>query len=215
LAEKTLKALQAEVKEKFQGVREVPGFAAGVAVGHSHSPLYRLARTSEMLCRSAKRMLAGMPKGGDQLLALDWQFGDQVDVIDLGAVRERELGRFVDGQPVGMTARPYLVGDSRQGYPLLDQVVGKGKIVEDLIDGVWKDRRNKLGELRDVLFSATTRQGAEQSISSWFPSQDLPNYLKNAGFQTFWDREGVPWPTCNVVADALELVDLYWPGSCS
>lgn len=171
---------------------------AGVAICRVQSPFARAYDLSERLCRSAKTMLTDEGISG---CALDWHIGASRPGQTDADIRHRQ---FRTNAEESLTCRPYGLGDA------FDEVKNWRWLTRTFLDnpkdglrrGYWKDSRNKVKSLREVV-----RQGAgsvQQTLKAWQavnPKFQLPEPVREDGF--FESR--------TPILDALELMDLHAP----
>lgn len=170
---------------------------AGVAIVKNRYPFARAYDMAEELCKSAKREVRDLKEFGiPDALALDWHFAVSGAVLSLGELRKREYTIEDDKR---LYVRPYLINAPQE--PLKSWHAFRG-VVHDFKEGQdWKDRRNKVKELRVQL-----RQGAQatQQFRALFELPPLPEIVGVSDC-----REG-GWngSTC-AYFDAIEAMDLF------
>ncbi|UZQ53319.1 hypothetical protein OOK60_12490 [Trichothermofontia sichuanensis B231] len=178
---------------------------AGVCIVKAHYPFARAYELSEALCQSAKK-IAKRERGRDErskaVSAIDWHIAASGLLGDLAEIRAREY-RSQDGQHLEM--RPLLLdADSYdwQNWPSFESVI------KEFIKGDWKEKRNKVMSLREVL-----RQGsaATKSFLTAYQLETLPimpgsdRRLKSPLAEQGW-LDGI----CGYF-DAIEAMDFYIP----
>lgn len=189
--------LQEFNKQRLE-VDGTPLFAcAGVAIVKNRYPFARAYDMAEELCKSAKREVHGLKEFGiPDALALDWHFAVSGAVLSLSELRKREYTIEDDKR---LYVRPYLINAARE--PLKSWHAFRGVVREFQEGKDWKNRRNKVKELRGQL-----RQGqdATQQFRELF---ELPQLPEIAGVSDC--REG-GWQgkTC-AYFDAIEAMDLF------
>lgn len=178
---------------------------AGVCIVKAHYPFARAYELSEALCQSAKK-IAKRERGGDErseaVSAIDWHIAASGLLGDLAEIRAREY-RSQDGQHLEM--RPLLLdADSYdwRSWPSFESVI------KEFIKGDWKEKRNKVKALREVL-----RRGpaATKAFLTAYQLEALPlmpgrdNRLKSPLAEQGWLDT-----TCGYF-DAIEAMDFYIP----
>ena len=169
---------------------------AGVAIVKNRYPFARAYDMAEKLCKSAKRAVKEWRVSNEEdALALDWHFAVSGAVLSLDAIRKRE---YTVEDSKQLYVRPYLINaprESLKSWRAFRRAVHEFKEGKD-----WKDRRNKVKELREQL-----RQGpdATQQFRKLF---ELP-HLPDIGVSDC--REGGWSGTTCAYFDAIETMDLF------
>ncbi|NJK73165.1 MAG: hypothetical protein HC942_02085 [Microcoleus sp. SU_5_6] len=177
---------------------------AGICVVKTHYPFARAYQLSEDLCRNAKRFVKDEDKG--DFSALDWHLAASGLSGSISEIRDREYQvptGSLSMRPISLKKEPY--GDWRtwEGFTQVVQQFNE--------DEEWKDRRNKVIALREVL-----RQGIEAT------QKFLENYrIKNKQLPTFPECSGQSkslaekgWLSCDDKEvcgyfDAIEAMEFY------
>ncbi|NJM59617.1 MAG: hypothetical protein HC849_04515 [Oscillatoriales cyanobacterium RU_3_3] len=177
---------------------------AGICVVKTHYPFARAYQLSEDLCRNAKRFVKDEDKG--YFSALDWHLAASGLSGSISEIRDREYQvptGSLSMRPISLKKEPY--GDWRtwEGFTQVVQQFNE--------DEEWKDRRNKVIALREVL-----RQGIEAT------QKFLENYrIKNKQLPTFPECSGQSkslaekgWLSCDGKEvcgyfDAIEAMEFY------
>ncbi len=181
-----------------------PAYArAGVAVVKSHYPFSRGYALAEDLCRSAKKYIKGLstPSTSDYN-ALDWHFAVNGLVVPLDQIRKRE---YVSASGHSLLMRPIHLGAPEDKWRSWQTFIG---LMEDFLGGTesesrhgeWRERRNKLKALRDVL-----RDGPE-SVKLFLRTIDakLPKISQAAEMEL----QGWQGEECGYF-DAIEALDFF------
>lgn len=122
---------------------------AGVCIVKAHYPFARAYELSEALCRSAKKIAKH-----DRILdnerpepvsAIDWHIAASGLLGDLTEIREREY-RSQDNKPLEM--RPLLLAGNLGDWRNWENFKS---IIKEFEGEGWKDKRNKVKALREVL----------------------------------------------------------------
>ncbi len=178
---------------------------AGVCIVKAHYPFARAYELSEALCQSAKK-IAKRERGGDErseaVSAIDWHIAASGLLGDLAEIREWEY-RSQDGQHLEM--RPLLLHADRYDW---QNWANFESVIKEFIKGDWKEKRNKVMALREVL-----RQGsaATKSFLTAYQLETLPimpgsdRRLKSPLAEQGW-LDGI----CGYF-DAIEAMDFYIP----
>lgn len=171
---------------------------AGVAVVKTHYPFVRAYELAGDLCDKAKQAVR---KSNHLMSALDWHFAMSGIGGTLDQIRHREY-RSVEGN--SMHLRPVSLklgqlGPSWYGWSAFDQVVRAFQR-----DPLWRERRNKVKQLREVLREGPELVGRfrrESNLSDLPMLSNESNELQTKG----WDG-----PFCGYF-DAIEALDFYLP----
>ncbi len=171
-----------------------PYFAcAGVAIVGNRFPFTRAYALAEALCKNAKKGLKNellFAAGG---IAMDWHIATSGIAQSLDEIRRQEY-KGADGN---LFNRPlFLTGtDEWRNWE------GFRKVCSEFRDGKWRDKRNKLKALREVL-----REGGK-TTETYREILDLDPFpgLKGA---TGAEKRGWNAGTC-VYFDAIEALDLF------
>lgn len=168
---------------------------AGAAIVKTHFPFARAYALAEELCDQAKGELRD---AGRDDSAIDWHFAISGLLADLETLRLREYTPPDGGH---LLARPLTVfgpglGPAWRTLPAFEQLVTTLQRDDD-----WRERRNKVKELREVL-----RQGA-RAVTTFRHAFRLPNLPSLGGAATLaetgWDGD-----RCGYF-DAIEALDFY------
>jgi hypothetical protein len=174
---------------------------AGVAIVKTHYPFVRAYTLCEDLCKRAKVILKDLKRSDTS--ALDWHFAMSGITGSTREIRRREYQVSIDGKEKPLVMRPVALRS-----PGLEQSWRSWETFERVTrtfneEPYWKDRRNKVKALREVL-----RDGprATQHFRHAYNLKDLPTIdVQNQDLQrTGWnDRCGY--------FDAIEAMDFYMP----
>lgn len=171
---------------------------AGVAIVKTHYPFARAYALAEELCQGAKGALRDKGRDGDES-ALDWHFAMSGLLAPIETIRERE---YTSDQGHSLVARPLtLFGPgTRKGWgtwPAFERLV-----MTLQTDADWRERRNKVKELREVL-----RRGGNEvkRFRSAFRIDPLPALPAGAPelAETGWDGDACGY------FDAIEALDFF------
>ncbi|MFH7244120.1 MAG: Cas10/Cmr2 second palm domain-containing protein [Spirulina sp.] len=179
---------------------------AGVCIVKAHYPFARAYELSEALCRSAKKIAKH-----DRILdnerpepvsAIDWHIAASGLLGDLTEIREREY-RSQDNKPLEM--RPLLLAGNLGDWRNWENFKS---IIKEFEGEGWKDKRNKVKALREVL-----RRGpaATKEFLTAYQLETLPimpgsdHRLKSPLAEQGWLDT-----TCGYF-DAIEAMDFYIP----
>lgn len=177
---------------------------AGVCIVKAHYPFARAYELSEALCQSAKK-IAKRERGGDErseaVSAIDWHIAASGLLGDLAEIRVREY-RSQDGQHLEM--RPLLLDADSYDW---QNWANFESVIKEFISN-WKEKRNKVMALREVL-----RRGpaATKAFLTAYQLETLPlmpgrdNRLKSPLAEQGWLDT-----TCGYF-DAIEAMDFYIP----
>jgi len=179
---------------------------AGIAVVKTHYPFSRAYALSESLCSQAKQWMRKETNDYEKPLfsALDWHIAASGLLGTIGEIREREYRVQIPDldQPVSLTMRPMRSHPSQNQWRTwagFSQVVNDFKTHKD-----WKDRRNKVMTLREVL-----RQGkkATEKFIQAYSLEKLPDFPEA---NSILAKEGWYIDICGYF-DAIEAIDFYTP----
>ena len=139
---------------------------AGIAIVKTHYPFARAYALSEALCGSAKTLIRNETNPTQQS-ALDWHIATSGLLGSIGEIRQRE---YQSVQKKSLVMRPLWLSHQDEWRTW----AGFRHVTEDFVAGEdWKDRKNKVLALREVL-----RQG-EVAIEEWLkiqkPRKPLPD----------------------------------------
>ncbi len=186
--------------EAFENAaKELPGgpgnACAGVAIVKSHYPFGRAYELADELCRNAKEFRREKNVTGG---CLDWHLAQSGLAGGIEAIRAREYKdtsqRSLNLRPVALFREP---GLDLRAWP----IVKSG--LEAFQRGEWREKRNKLKALREVLREGETAVG-------WFLQKyggELPEL--DPGY-TALTKKGWHSRQCGYF-DAIELMDRYMP----
>jgi hypothetical protein len=182
---------------------------AGIAIVKSHYPFARAYALSETLCRNAK----GLIPQQDDFSALDWHISPTGLLGGLHDIRTREyvVPSGVDSAlPNGgnLTMRPlrlHLTTMEWRAWPAFEQAVSSFKSDEE-----WRDKRNKIMQLREVLRAGPTRT---EQFRKLYGLDDLPGYTLDTAsglspFPAKLHKEGWASGVC-AYFDPIEAMDFY------
>ncbi|MBD2499497.1 Cas10/Cmr2 second palm domain-containing protein [Anabaena azotica] len=174
---------------------------AGIAIVKTHYPFARAYQLSEALCKSAKNFVSEKidnPSKKEPIFsALDWHIASSGILGTIDQIREREY-KARNGEK--LTIRPmrsHEYGSDWLTWTDFAEVIRQFKEEEP-----WKDKRNKVKALREVLREGKT--ATEQFLKA-YGDDDLPIFIKanNQLKQCGW-IDGA----CGYF-DAIEAMDFY------
>jgi len=176
---------------------------AGVAVVKAHYPFVRAYELADALCAGAKHAIRAARRDNprlDDATALDWHFATSGIGGTISQIREREYKGTAGAlhlRPVGLS--PGLLGPRWYYWDTFDKVT---RTLQS--DPCWRDRRNKVKELREVL-----REGplAVEQFRRAFTLRELPEL---DGSRQNLQRTGWDGSHCGYF-DAIEALDFYLP----
>ncbi|HMQ32499.1 MAG TPA: hypothetical protein PKD53_17335 [Chloroflexaceae bacterium] len=183
--------------EATEGVR--PAHAcAGVAIVKTHYPFARAYELAEELCQGAKSALRATGRIKTES-ALDWHFALSGLLADLETIREREYTADT-GQP--LVTRPLTrfgagLGPNWRTWAAFEQLVTTLQT-----DAGWRERRNKVKELREVL-----RRGPDR-VKGFLHAFRIDRLPALDGGAPALSKTGWESDTCGYF-DAIEALDFY------
>lgn len=177
---------------------------AGIAIVKTHYPFSRAYALSESLCSQAKQWMRKETKDYEKPLfsAIDWHIAASGLLGTIGEIRDREYRVQIPDldQPASLTMRPMRSHPCRNQWRTwagFSQVVNDFRTHKD-----WKDRRNKVMALREVL-----RQGkkATEQFRQAYSLESLPIFPEaNSSLA----KKGWYTDICGYF-DAIEAIDFY------
>lgn len=174
---------------------------AGICIVKTHYPFSRAYDLSEALCKSAKKYVKEQDSG--DLSALDWHLAASGLIGSISEIREREYK-----VPAGNLAmRPVLLKEQSNEWRTW---IGFTKVVQDFLNQGWRDRKNKVMALREVL-----RRGSQatQEFLSAYRLENLPLFPEAIGQKRRkkFAKDGWSTPTGGTCCyfDAIEALDFY------
>lgn len=178
---------------------------AGVCIVKAHYPFARAYELSEALCQSAKKVAKRERSGGERsepVSALDWHIAASGLLGDLAEIRAREYhsqdGKHLEMRPLLLDADPY---DWRNWASF-------ESVIKEFIKGDWKEKRNKVMALREVL-----RRGpvATKEFLTAYQLEALPIMPgSDRRLKSPLAKQGWLDTTCGYF-DAIEAMDFYIP----
>lgn len=204
----TLATLFLKEFEKTAADGEILTACAGISIVKSLYPFARAYELSESLCGSAKKMVRD---AGGGFSALDWHIAASGLIGSLGDIRKREYQVNSSGSEKNLIMRPIrLKGEDGkwQNWDNFQAVVTEFNIGDD-----WRDKRNKVTALREVL-----RKGSDatKQFLHLYRMQELPSFsqvpnddLKNTGWID--DYSGSSGEKVCGYFDAIEAMEFYFP----
>lgn len=179
---------------------------AGIAIVKTHYPFSRAYALSESLCSQAKQWMRQETNDYEKPLfsALDWHIAASGLLGSIGEIREREYRVQIPDldKPASLTMRPMRSHSCPNQWRTW---AGFSQVVNDLnTHKDWKDRRNKVMALREVL-----RQGkkATEQFRQAYSLESLPAFPEA---NSVLAKEGWYTDICGYF-DAIETMDFYTP----
>lgn len=172
---------------------------AGVAVVKTRFPFARGYVLAEELCASAKKRITELRDSGvDGATAMDWHFAAGGLLEDLEAVRKREYtvqgGELLYIRPASLSCD---TADWRSWTTF-------EKIVQAFNNDPWKDRRNKVKALREIL-----RAGSGEAVEYFLKAYGLTG-LPDIPQMPEMKRRGWQGGRCGYF-DAIEAMNFHVP----
>ncbi len=185
---------------------------AGIAIVKTHYPFSRAYALSESLCSQAKQWMRKETNDYEKPLfsAIDWHIAASGLLGTIGEIRDREYRLQIPelDQPASLTMRPMRSHSCPNQWRTW---VGFSQVVNDFLTHKdWKDRRNKVMALREVLRQGKT---ATEKFIKAYSLETLPAFPEA---NTDLAKKG--W--CNYIReeidicgyfDAIEAMDFYTP----
>jgi hypothetical protein len=206
-------SLAVKLLEKFEEfTQELPDgkgkatACAGIAIVKSHYPFSRAYALSESLCSQAKQWMRKETNDYEKPLfsALDWHIAASGLLGSIGEIRDREYRVQIPDldKSASLTMRPMRSHSCPNQWRTW---AGFSQVVNDLnTHKDWKDRRNKVMALREVL-----RQGkkATEQFRQAYSLESLPAFPEA---NSVLAKEGWYTDICGYF-DAIETMDFYTP----
>lgn len=175
---------------------------AGVCIVKSHYPFARAYQLSEALCKSAKKYAKDKAvKKGVDFSAIDWHLATSGLIGSIGDIREREY-QGVEGN---LAMRPVLLAQDDE-WRTWQSI---SKVIHELNDGEqWKDKRNKVIALREIL-----RKG-ENATKEYLTAYNLGNLPLFSECSTQLAESGWADDSGKRICgyfDAIEAMEFYFP----
>lgn len=186
---------------------------AGIAIVKTHYPFSRAYALSESLCSQAKQWIKQETNDYEKPLfsALDWHIAASGLLGSIGEIRDREYRVQIPDldkpKPASLTMRPM------RSHPCPNQWrtwAGFTQVVNDFnTHKDWKDRRNKVMALREVLRQG--KKATEQFIQA-YSLETLPAFPEANSIlaKEGWFPYGENMEICGYF-DVIEAMDFYTP----
>lgn len=175
---------------------------AGVSVVKTHYPFARGYQISEELCGEAKKFVKDSRNqySFDYFSALDWHLAASGLIGSISEIRQREYQVNIDNN---LAMRPVCLKPdySWRNWDFITEVIKEFKEGEK-----WKDRKNKVMALREIL-----REGSELAVKDFINSYNLPNlprFPKSGSQSEQLAEKGWLNRVCGYF-DAIEAMDFY------
>jgi len=179
---------------------------AGIAIVKTHYPFSRAYALSESLCSQAKQWMRKETNDYEKPLfsALDWHIAASGLLGSIGETREREYRVQIPDldKPASLTMRPMR---SRPCPKQWRTWAGFSQVLNDFnTHKDWKDRRNKVMALREVL-----RQG-KKATAQFIQAYSLESLPAFTEANSELAKEGWYKDICGYF-DVIEAIDFYTP----
>lgn len=178
---------------------------AGVSIVKTHYPFARAYKISEDLCQQAKRFVRKEreEQGKDYFSAIDWHLGVSGLLGSISTIRQREYQVVNNNKTWNLVMRPLSLNqeDEWRTWLGLTQVVKEFKIGEN-----WRERKNKVIALREVL-----RQGSIEAVEEFLLTYQLPSlplFPESSGQNEQLSKQGWKDRICGYF-DAIEAIEFY------
>jgi len=171
---------------------------AGVCIVKSHYPFARAYKLSEDLCGSAKKYAKSKAKDKNDFSAIDWHLAASGLIGSVNDIREREY----QGPEGKLYMRPVLLTQNDEWHTWQ----GITKVIQELNNGErWKDKRNKVIALREVLRKGSR---ATKEYLKAYDLGDLPLFKNDDNQATQLSQNGWLNRICGYF-DAIEAMEFY------
>ncbi|WP_293154613.1 MULTISPECIES: hypothetical protein [unclassified Microcoleus] len=177
---------------------------AGICVVKTHYPFARAYQLSEDLCRKAKSFVKDERKdyGKEDFSALDWHLAASGLIGSISEIRDREFqvpAGSLSMRPISLKKEIDSDWRTWQGF---------SKVVKHLNeDEDWKNRRNKVIALRDVLRQGI--EGTQKFLKNYrIKDEQLPLFPEFGGQNKSLAEKGWLNGVCGYF-DAIEAMDFY------
>jgi hypothetical protein len=168
---------------------------AGVCIVKSHYPFARAYELSEDLCKSAKKYVK--TKNKDES-AIDWHLAASGLIGSVNDIREREY----QGAEGKLYMRPVLLAQDDEWRTWQ----GLKKVIQELNNNErWKDKRNKVIALREILRKGSR---ATKEYLKAYGLADLPLFKNDDNQATQLSQNGWLNGICGYF-DAIEAMEFY------
>lgn len=171
---------------------------AGIAIVKTHYPFARAYALSEALCSSAKALIRKETDPAQQS-ALDWHIATSGLLGSMREIRQRE---YQSVQKKSLVMRPLWLSHQDEWQTW----AGFKHVTEDFVAGEdWKERKNKVIALREVL-----RQGGDAATQflNIYKLDHLPTFPVQNGLEKTLQKSGWVNDRCGYF-DAIEAMDFY------
>lgn len=176
---------------------------AGISVVKTHYPFARAYQISEELCGEAKKFVkdARNKYSRDYFSALDWHLAASGLIGSISEIREREYQVNIDNN---LAMRPVRLNPHYSEWRTWDFII---EVIKEFKEGEdWKDRKNKVMALREIL-----REGSEEAVKDFINSYNLPNlprFPKSGSQSEQLAEKGWLNGVCGYF-DVIEAMDFY------
>jgi hypothetical protein len=177
---------------------------AGISIVKTHYPFARSYELSEALCREAKRYVK--QKKEVNFAALDWHIAASGLSGSLQEIREREYHvKIPEFSKIShLEMRPVRLEKHQSDWHTWE---GFTKVVKEFNKevGYWKERRNKVINLREILRKGS---GATKEFINGYRLQPLPSIPDSSGRSKNLAQDGWLDGVCGYF-DAIEAMEFY------
>lgn len=176
---------------------------AGISVVKTHYPFARAYQISEELCGESKKFVKDVRKkySLDYFSALDWHLAASGLIGSITEIRQREYQVNIDNN---LAMRPVRLNPHYSEWRTWDFIT---EVIKEFKEGEeWKDRKNKVMALREIL-----REGSEEAVKDFINSYNLPNlprFPKSGSQSEQLAEKGWLNGVCGYF-DAIEAMDFY------
>lgn len=179
---------------------------AGISVVKTHYPFARAYQISEELCSEAKNFVKDARKkySLDYFSALDWHLAASGLIGSISEIRQREYQVVTDNKTHNLVMRPVRLNPDYSEWRTWDFIT---EVIKEFKEGEdWKDRKNKVMALREIL-----REGSEEAVKDFINSYNLPNlprFPKSGSQSEQLAEKGWLNGVCGYF-DVIEAMDFY------
>jgi hypothetical protein len=177
---------------------------AGISIVKTHYPFARSYELSEALCREAKRYVKQKNEG--DFAALDWHIAASGLSGSVQEIREREYHLKIpeSKKTAHLEMRPVLLEKHQSDWHTWE---GFSQVIKELNKegGYWKERRNKVIALREVLRKGSN---ATKEFLNACRLEPLPPIPDSSGRSKNLSQDGWLDGVCGYF-DAIEAMEFY------
>lgn len=190
-----------------------PLFArAGIAIVKSHYPFSRAYKLAEELAKSAKERINEIDADKKQAAAIDWHIAMSGLLGNLEEIRKREY--TVSEVILNMRPLSLLTDNEWRTYEVFENIVKEFQGKNEKGEYFWKDKRNKVKGLRDIL-----RKGGN-SVKKFLNLYRLIETKPDGTIESKMPKVPVNVKAIETTGwhenrcgyfDAVEMLDLFYP----